>query len=162
MIQSLTRRETEVVTLVAQGITNKEIGYRLCITENTTKRHVSAILAKLHLDNRVHIALYALREQLVAPIPPSLLVTIGPKGVQSLLEKGASPREVNELLVKNEWKATPGGKLALEAASMREALREIHELVSVDIPPSKRLRKIEELSAPYTEREDENANTKPG
>jgi len=50
---------------VAEGLTNKEIGCRLFITENTVKNHVRSILAKLHLQNRAQAAAYAQREGLV-------------------------------------------------------------------------------------------------
>lgn len=58
----LTERELEVLRLVAQGLTNQDIGKRLFIGERTVRNHVSAILAKLHLANRTQAALHALRE----------------------------------------------------------------------------------------------------
>ncbi len=57
-------REVEVLRLVAQGLTNQEIGERLFISERTVCNYVSSILAKLHLANRVQATLYALREGL--------------------------------------------------------------------------------------------------
>ena len=62
--EPLTAREMEVLKLVAQGRTNQEIGERLVISERTVSNHVSNILSKLHLANRVQAALYALREGL--------------------------------------------------------------------------------------------------
>ena len=62
---SLTPREREVLQLVAQGATNKEIASQLFIAENTVKNHLRNILAKLHLQNRVQAAAYALREELI-------------------------------------------------------------------------------------------------
>ncbi len=61
----LTPREREVLQLLTMGNTNKEIGSTLFISENTVKNHLKNILAKLHLQNRVQIAAYALREGLV-------------------------------------------------------------------------------------------------
>jgi two-component system, NarL family, response regulator LiaR len=58
----LTEREVEVLRLVAQGLSNDEIGERLFIAERTVRTHVSNILGKLHLANRTQAALYALRE----------------------------------------------------------------------------------------------------
>jgi NarL family two-component system response regulator LiaR len=58
----LTVREMEVLQLVAQGLSNQEIGDKLFISERTVRNHVSNILGKLHLANRVQAALYALRE----------------------------------------------------------------------------------------------------
>ncbi|MGD8398867.1 MAG: response regulator transcription factor [Anaerolineae bacterium] len=58
----LTDREMEVLRLLAQGLNNPEIGRRLTITEATVRTHVSNILGKLHLANRVQATLYALQE----------------------------------------------------------------------------------------------------
>ena len=55
----LTKREEEVLALVAQGCSNLEIGDRLVITKHTASKHVSSILGKLHLTHRVQAALYA-------------------------------------------------------------------------------------------------------
>ncbi|MHB8990645.1 MAG: response regulator [Chloroflexota bacterium] len=57
----LTAREREVLKLVAAGATNREIAARLTLTENTVKNHLRNILEKLHLENRVQAAAYALR-----------------------------------------------------------------------------------------------------
>jgi len=61
----LTSREKEVLQLVAQGKTNREIGARLFITEYTVKNHLRSILSKLHVHSRVQAATYALREGLI-------------------------------------------------------------------------------------------------
>ncbi|MGD8491255.1 MAG: response regulator transcription factor [Anaerolineae bacterium] len=58
----LTDRELEVLSLVAKGLSNPEIAQRLVITEATVRTHVSNILSKLHLANRVQATLYALQE----------------------------------------------------------------------------------------------------
>jgi NarL family two-component system response regulator LiaR len=60
-IQHLTEREQEVLRLVAQGFSNREIAEQLVITEMTVRSHVSNILSKLHLVSRIQAALYALR-----------------------------------------------------------------------------------------------------
>ncbi len=65
----LTSREKEVLELVAKGATNREIAPQLFITENTVKNHLSNILAKLHLRNRVQAAVYALREGMISDSP---------------------------------------------------------------------------------------------
>jgi len=65
----LTSRETEVLELVARGKTNKEIAAALAIAENTVKNHLKNILEKLHLENRVQAATYALRRGLVQKPP---------------------------------------------------------------------------------------------
>jgi len=58
----LTAREVEVLRLLAQGKSNKEIGEALVVAEETVHAHVSNILNKLHLANRTQAALYALKE----------------------------------------------------------------------------------------------------
>ena len=58
----LTDREIEVLRMVAKGLTNPEIAERLVITEATVRTHVSNVLSKLHLANRVQATLYALQE----------------------------------------------------------------------------------------------------
>ena len=57
----LTNRELEVLALVAKGLDNQVIANRLTVTEVTVRTHISHILEKLHLANRVQAALYALR-----------------------------------------------------------------------------------------------------
>lgn len=59
------QREREVLELVAEGATNKEIASQLFITENTVKNHLRNILSKLHLQNRVQAATYALQGRLI-------------------------------------------------------------------------------------------------
>ena len=61
----LTRREIEVLTLVARGRNNRAIGQELFIGEETVKTHISNILAKLHLADRTQAAIYALQQGLV-------------------------------------------------------------------------------------------------
>ena len=65
----LTARETEVLEQVAKGRSNKEIAAALAITENTVKNHLKNILEKLHLENRVQAATYALRQGLCEKPP---------------------------------------------------------------------------------------------
>jgi NarL family two-component system response regulator LiaR len=57
----LTDREEDVVRLVAQGLSNRQIAEHLIIGEATVRTHVGNILNKLHLANRVQATLYALR-----------------------------------------------------------------------------------------------------
>jgi len=61
---ALTGREVEVLKLVAQGLSNQEIGLKLGVSERTVTTHVSSILGKLHLANRTQAALYAVHEGL--------------------------------------------------------------------------------------------------
>ena len=61
----LTRRELEVLRLIARGLSNREIAGELVISEKTVKTHVSNILSKLHLADRTQAAIYAFKEGLV-------------------------------------------------------------------------------------------------
>ena len=64
-MSSLTQRETEVLELVAAGMSNAEVANRLVISENTVKKYLHNILDKLQLNNRVEAAVYAVRQGLV-------------------------------------------------------------------------------------------------
>ena len=61
----LSPREGEVLQLIAQGATNREIGDSLFISENTVKTHLRSIMEKLHLANRSQAAAYAVKRGLV-------------------------------------------------------------------------------------------------
>jgi DNA-binding NarL/FixJ family response regulator len=63
----LTRREQEVLSLVADGATDKEIAEALTLSVHTVKSHMRNILAKLHLSHRHEAARFALREGLITP-----------------------------------------------------------------------------------------------
>jgi two-component system, NarL family, response regulator LiaR len=67
--QALTDRETDVLSLLANGKANKEIALHLHISETTVKTHVSNILTKLGVPSRTQAALYAVRIGL-ASLPP--------------------------------------------------------------------------------------------
>jgi two-component system, NarL family, response regulator LiaR len=61
----LSKRELEVLRLVAEGLSNASIGEALFISEKTVKSHVGNILSKLHLTDRTQAAVYAWRRRLV-------------------------------------------------------------------------------------------------
>jgi NarL family two-component system response regulator LiaR len=61
----LTERETEVLRLMADGKENAEIAAALFTSPHTVKSHVSNILAKLEVENRIQAAVYAVRRRLV-------------------------------------------------------------------------------------------------
>ncbi|MCL4295141.1 MAG: response regulator transcription factor [Anaerolineae bacterium] len=64
-VDELTTREIEVLEQVVTGASNKEIADTLHITENTVKIHLRNILEKLHVQNRIQAAVYAVRQGLV-------------------------------------------------------------------------------------------------
>lgn len=62
---ALTRREIEVLKLLAEGLFNKEIAYTLDISEKTVKNHVSNIFKKINVSDRTQAAVYAIKNNLV-------------------------------------------------------------------------------------------------
>lgn len=65
LVDKLTPREIDVLKLIAEGISNKEIAIRLTISEKTVKNHINNILSKLHLYDRTQATLYAIRSGIV-------------------------------------------------------------------------------------------------
>jgi DNA-binding NarL/FixJ family response regulator len=65
MRAALSDRELQVVRLVAEGLSNKQISIRLKLSDKTVKNHISHILAKLNLSARTQVAVHALRAGLV-------------------------------------------------------------------------------------------------
>ncbi len=66
LTEPLTERELEVLRLLTKGLENEEIAQQLGIAEVTVRTHISHILAKLQLTNRIQATLYALKEGLVS------------------------------------------------------------------------------------------------
>lgn len=67
ILSLLTEREVDVLRLVAQGLTNDEIGARLFLSPLTAKTHVSRIMQKVHARDRVRLVVLAYESGLVAP-----------------------------------------------------------------------------------------------
>ena len=68
--ETLSKREGEVLALLAEGATNKEIGLRLSISERTVKAHVTSIFNKLGASSRAEAVSIALRSGLLPTVPP--------------------------------------------------------------------------------------------
>jgi len=66
-IATLTKREREVITLVGEGIKNKQIANRLFISEITVRHHLTSIFSKLNLSDRFDLIIYAYRNGLANP-----------------------------------------------------------------------------------------------
>lgn len=62
----LTKREIEVLKLLAEGLFNKEIAYKLLISEKTVKNHVSNIFKKIDVSDRTQAAVYAIKNNIVS------------------------------------------------------------------------------------------------
>ena len=62
----LTAREREVLTCIAEGLTNREIAETLVISIKTVERHRENIMAKLDMHNRVELVKYAIKKGLIA------------------------------------------------------------------------------------------------
>src|SRR5881397_1721847 len=63
--RNLTKREREILALVAEGLSNREIADKLVLSPETVKSHVAAILEKLNVSDRTQAAIYAVRNGLV-------------------------------------------------------------------------------------------------
>lgn len=70
-ITSLTRREREIVGLVCEGLKNRLISERLFISETTVSHHLTSAFSKLGVTDRLELVVYAYKQGIVSPPPPS-------------------------------------------------------------------------------------------
>lgn len=64
LLEQLSVREMEVLRLLGRGLNNKEIAYKLVITEGTVKNHVSNVISKLELRDRTQVAIFAVQQSI--------------------------------------------------------------------------------------------------
>ncbi len=64
----LSPRETEILSCLVNGLSNKEIAIRLDITEGTVKVHLKGVLKKIHVHNRTQAAIWAVQNGIVADV----------------------------------------------------------------------------------------------
>ncbi|HHX41490.1 MAG TPA: response regulator transcription factor [Armatimonadetes bacterium] len=65
LFQQLTKREVEILHLLAEGLSNKEIAFRLSISEKTVKNYLSSIFSKLQVNDRMQALIYAFEHNLI-------------------------------------------------------------------------------------------------
>jgi DNA-binding NarL/FixJ family response regulator len=65
LIAQLTDREKDVISLIGEGMKNKQIADRLCISETTVRHHITSILKKLQVSDRLELLIFAYRNDLV-------------------------------------------------------------------------------------------------
>jgi two-component system, NarL family, nitrate/nitrite response regulator NarL len=66
MIAMLSNRERDIVSLIGEGLKNKQIADRLCISETTVRHHITSILGKLQVSDRLALLIFAYRNNLVS------------------------------------------------------------------------------------------------
>jgi DNA-binding NarL/FixJ family response regulator len=98
-IESLTPRERQIVALVTEGLTNKDIAERLFISEATARNHLTSILDKLDVTDRFQLTVYAFRRGLVlCPQTPAMLraaatMTTGNSRMRDVMDRGQQRRQ---------------------------------------------------------------------
>jgi DNA-binding NarL/FixJ family response regulator len=92
-IASLTPRERQIMVLITEGLTNKELAARLFIQETTARNHLTSILDKLQLKDRFQLVVYAFRRGLVRYPQPTLML----RGAEPLIP-GQAPRAEQTLV----------------------------------------------------------------
>ncbi len=66
-LKKLTEREKQVLTLIAEGLTGREIAERLCLSEKTVNVHRNNLMDKLDVHHTAELVRYAIREGLIKP-----------------------------------------------------------------------------------------------
>lgn len=91
---NLSERQREVACLVAQGYSNKDIAEKLCITVDTVKRHIGDIFVEIGVENRVQLAIWAFKNDLVD------LDTVNPSvyDIEDDMEKRYTEKRIRSLI----------------------------------------------------------------
>lgn len=115
----LSQREAEVLDLLGEGLTNKQIADRLVVSESTVRTHIYRILEKLDFERRHEAVAYAIRRRLnLGDAPPDPAVPDGPRGPDSSSHPPPSPIMVKEPGPAADREAT--GEAALPAGIERK------------------------------------------
>jgi len=77
LLGSITKRETDVLKLVAEGLCNKLIAHELGISVGVVKLHVKSVLGKLNVHNRTHAAVIYVKAQLIGVYNPTKEIIVG-------------------------------------------------------------------------------------
>jgi DNA-binding NarL/FixJ family response regulator len=67
-VAALTGREREVISLIGEGLRNKQIADRLFISEGTVRNHLTTVFSKLEVSDRFELLMYAYRQGLARPV----------------------------------------------------------------------------------------------
>jgi DNA-binding CsgD family transcriptional regulator/class 3 adenylate cyclase/tetratricopeptide (TPR) repeat protein len=115
----LSQRETEVLDLLGEGLTNRQIADRLVVSESTVRTHIYRILEKLDFERRHEAVAYAIRRRLnLGDAPPDPAAPDGPRGPDSSSHPPPSPIMVKEPGPAADREAT--GEAALPAGTERK------------------------------------------
>ena len=66
-IAMITKREREIISLLGEGLQNKQIASRLSISETTVRHHLTSIFSKLEVSDRLELVIYSYRHGLASP-----------------------------------------------------------------------------------------------
>jgi DNA-binding NarL/FixJ family response regulator len=91
LLKQLTKREQQVAQEAAKGLSNKEIARILNITERTVKAHLAATFERLHVKDRLQLALMLNRQQRAEPIPEAVVM---PAPAPIIEKRKATPKKV--------------------------------------------------------------------
>src|SRR5262249_35485847 len=103
-VQSLSCRERQISLMVAKGLSNKEVGYRLGLSEATVKSHLHSIYKKMQIDNRSVLTRMVMAQAETEPSPPRIVQRLTPRERQVfvMVAEGAANRDIARRLILSE------------------------------------------------------------